>query len=76
LLDNDFFGQPVWRERIAEIRDGNFKACFSQGINPRCIREEAAEAIASIDYRDDSLPPNESIPPGTIAPMKSAYSLA
>ena len=54
MLDNDFFGQPVGRERIAEIRDGNFKACFSQVINPRCIREEAAEAIASIDYRDDS----------------------
>jgi hypothetical protein len=22
ILDNDFFGQPEWRERIAEIRDG------------------------------------------------------
>lgn len=54
LLDNDFFGQPEWRERVAEIRDGKFKACFSQGINARCITDEAAEAIASIDYRDDS----------------------
>ena len=55
LLDNDFFGQPQWRERIREIRDGGFKVSLSQGINCRCITEEAAEAIASVDYRDDSM---------------------
>jgi hypothetical protein len=55
LLDNDFFGQPQWRERIAEIRDGGFKVSFNQGINTRFLTDEAAEAIASIDYRDDSM---------------------
>jgi hypothetical protein len=55
LLDNDFFGQPNWRQRIAEIRDGHFKVSFNQGINARCITDEAAEAIASVDYRDDSM---------------------
>ena len=55
LLDNDFFGQPDWRARIAEIRDGGFKVSFNQGINARCLTEEAAEAIASVDYRDDSM---------------------
>lgn len=55
LLDNDFFGQPNWRQRIAEIRDGGFKVSFNQGINARFLSEEAAEAIASIDYRDDSM---------------------
>ena len=55
LLDNDFFGQPDWRKRIAEIRDGGFKVSFNQGINARCLTEEAAEAIASVDYRDDSM---------------------
>ncbi len=55
LLDNDFFGQPAWRERIAEIRDGKFKVSFNQGINARCLTEEAAEAIASVNYRDDSM---------------------
>lgn len=55
LLDNDFFGQPEWRERIREIRDGAFKVSFNQGINARCLTEEAAEAIASVDYRDDSM---------------------
>jgi len=56
LLDNDFFGQPAeqWRERIKEIQEGGFKVCFNQGINIRLINEEAAAAIASIDYRDDS----------------------
>lgn len=55
LLDNDFFGQPHWRERIQEIRDGGFKVSFNQGINARCLTDEAAEAIASVDYRDDSM---------------------
>ena len=52
LLDNDFFGQPNWRDRIREIRDGRFKVNFNQGINARFLTEEAAEAIASVDYRD------------------------
>jgi radical SAM superfamily enzyme YgiQ (UPF0313 family) len=55
LLDNDFFGQPEWRTRILEIRSGGFKVSFNQGINCRCLTEEAAEAIASVEYRDDSM---------------------
>lgn len=55
LLDNDFFGQAAWRERIAEIREGKFKVSFNQGINARFLTDEAAEAIGSIDYRDDSM---------------------
>lgn len=53
LLDNDFFGGPNWQERIAEIRDGGFKVCFSQGINVRAVTDEVAEALATIQYRDD-----------------------
>lgn len=53
LLDNDFFGQEQWRERIEEIREGNFKVCLNQGINVRLIDDESAEALASIEYRDD-----------------------
>lgn len=54
LLDNDFFGQgrENWQARIAEIRDGKFKVCVSQGINVRLLDDEAAEAIASIEYRN------------------------
>jgi 2-methylthioadenine synthetase len=55
LLDNDFFGQPAWRERIAEIREGGFKVSFNQGINVRFITDESAEAIASVDYRADDM---------------------
>ena len=53
LLDNDFFGQSEWRDRIDELRDGGFKVSFNQGINIRMITEEVAEAIATVDYRDD-----------------------
>jgi len=55
LLDNDFFGQPRWRERIVEIRDGGFKVSFNQGINARFLTDETAEAVGSVDYRDDSM---------------------
>lgn len=54
LLDNDFFGVAGWRDRIEELRAGEFKVCFSQGINARMISDEAANAIGSVDYRDDS----------------------
>jgi hypothetical protein len=55
LLDNDFFGQELWRDRIKELRDGKFKVSFNQGINARMLTEETAEAIASVDYRDDGM---------------------
>lgn len=52
LLDNDFFGNPEWRERIAEIKDGGFKVCLSQGINVRLLNEASAAAVATIQYRN------------------------
>lgn len=52
LLDNDFFGNPEWPQRIAEIRDGGFRVCLSQGINVRLINDEGAAALATIEYRD------------------------
>ncbi len=56
LLDNDFFGQPAeqWRDRIAEIKADGLKVCLNQGINIRMIDDEAANAIASVPYYDDS----------------------
>jgi hypothetical protein len=54
LLDNDFFGARAWRDRVAEMREGRFRVCFAQGINARMLSEEAAEAIGSLDIRDDS----------------------
>lgn len=55
LLDNDFFGQPRWSERIEELRAGAFRVSFNQGINARFLTPETAAAIASVDYRDDSM---------------------
>jgi len=55
LLDNDFFGQPNWQKRIDEIREGNFKVSFNQGINARFLNSETAAAIASVNFRDDSM---------------------
>jgi len=54
LLDNDFFGQPRWSERIDELRAGSYRVSFNQGINARFLTDETACALASVDYRDDS----------------------
>jgi hypothetical protein len=53
LLDNDFFGQPEWPDRVTEIRAGGFKVCLNQGINVRHLSPAAAEALATVEYRDD-----------------------
>lgn len=55
LLDNDFFGNVEWPARIDELKAGGFKVCFSQGINARFLDDETAGAIASVDYRNDTM---------------------
>jgi hypothetical protein len=50
LLDNDFFGNPEWRERIEEIRRYDLKVCFSQGLNIRIITDEQCTALASVRF--------------------------
>lgn len=54
LLDNDFFGNPEWRERIKEIKEFDLRVNFSQGINIRIITEEQALALASVKFRSSS----------------------
>lgn len=55
LLDNDFFGvaKPVWKARLEEIRAGDFRVSFNQGINIRVITDEIAAELATVEYRDD-----------------------
>lgn len=50
LLDNDFFGNPEWQDRIKEIKDYNLKVNFSQGLNIRIITEDQAKALASVNF--------------------------
>lgn len=50
LLDNDFFGNPQWRERIAEIRKHDLRVNFNQGLNIRIITDEQARALASVRF--------------------------
>lgn len=54
LLDNDFFGQPEWSDRLDEMREGGFRVSFNQGINIRMVTEESAAALATVEYRDDN----------------------
>jgi hypothetical protein len=51
LLDNDFFGNPEWRDRIEEIRCLKLRVNFSQGLNIRNLTEEQAAALAGVQFR-------------------------
>lgn len=53
LLDNDFFGNPAWRDVVAEIEAGSFKVCINQGINVRLLNDEQAEAIVRVAPWED-----------------------
>jgi hypothetical protein len=50
LLDNDFFGNPQWKERMKEIKDYSLKVNFSQGLNIRIITDEQAKALTSVRF--------------------------
>lgn len=53
LLDNDFFGSPVWRQIMRAIIDGKFKVCFNQGVTARVMNQEQAEAVVAMHPWDD-----------------------
>ena len=50
LLDNDFFGNPDWADRIEEIKELDLTVNFSQGLNIRIISQKQAEALASVKF--------------------------
>ena len=52
LLDNDFFGNTEWRDRISELKNLKLKVNFNQGLNIRNLTEEQAEALASVAFRN------------------------
>ena len=52
LLDNDFFGNPQWSDRITELLKFDLKVCFSQGLNIRNLKLEQAEGVASVKFRN------------------------
>jgi hypothetical protein len=53
LLDNDFFGNPNWRDVIAEARNERIAIAVIQGINARLLSDEQAAAIASVRWMAD-----------------------
>ncbi|MGL5736469.1 MAG: hypothetical protein ACRCYS_16530, partial [Beijerinckiaceae bacterium] len=52
LLDNDFFGNPDWRDRVDEIVAGGFRVCINQGVNVRLLTDENAEAVVAMVPRE------------------------
>jgi hypothetical protein len=53
LLDNDFFGNPHWREVIADAKRLDIAIAVIQGINARTLNDEQAAAIASMRWMAD-----------------------
>ena len=52
LLDNDFFGNPEWPDRLDEIRRFNLTVNFNQGLNVRNLHEHQARELASVRFRN------------------------
>ena len=52
LLDNDFFGNPEWRDRIDEMIRLNLRVSFTQGLNIRIITDEQAKALSQVRFRN------------------------
>lgn len=52
LLDNDFFGNPQWAERLDEIRALDLRVNFNQGLNIRILTDEQAKALATVKFRN------------------------
>lgn len=50
LLDNDFFGNPFWRDVIDEALKYKLAIAVVQGINARTLTDEQAQAIASVRW--------------------------
>jgi hypothetical protein len=50
LLDNDFFGNAEWSDRIDEIKAYGLRVNFSQGLNIRNLKEDQAAALASVRF--------------------------
>jgi hypothetical protein len=50
LLDNDFFGNPDWSDRLDEIRGLGLTVNFSQGLNIRIISEKQAQALSTVKF--------------------------
>ena len=53
LFDNDFFGNPRWREVVQEAVAGGFRVCINQGVNVRLLDAEQATALARLRPMDD-----------------------
>ncbi len=51
LLDNDFFGNPEWGDRISEMIDLKLRINFSQGLNIRIISVKQARALSKVRFR-------------------------
>lgn len=49
LLDNNFFAQPLWRERILVIKTLHLKVDFNQGLDIRLLDNEQAQALVEIN---------------------------
>lgn len=50
LLDDDFFGQKEWKDKIEEIIDRKLRVCFCQGLNIRVITDNQASYLAKTDF--------------------------
>jgi hypothetical protein len=50
ILDNDFFGQDQWEDRIHEMIDMKLQVNFNQGVNIRTLTEHQAASLQKVRF--------------------------
>ena len=53
LLDDNFFGQPDWKEMLIELRQTKKPFQFKQGLDERLLDEDKCELLFSSKYEGD-----------------------
>jgi hypothetical protein len=78
LLDNDFFGNPNWRDVVKELVEGNFKVCINQGLNVRALagRPKAPGALGRLRRGEQTEADLIAIAEGETAADEQAAALA
>jgi hypothetical protein len=52
LLDNDFFGAPLWYQNLERIIDLKLRVSFVQGLNIRILTRDQAFMLAQCNYQN------------------------
>jgi len=52
IMDGNFLASPLWKQKLQEIIDKQWKVSFNQGLDLRLINDKKAEMLSRVKYYD------------------------